>query len=77
MDLINELRNKIYGPKWCGNCEAVREVRVYERAGSREVSFSPDGTRVNVNFEGARVCLTCFKNVDESMPQIENNRPRK
>jgi hypothetical protein len=60
-ELVAEMLNKLYGPKYCAYCDAVQPVQTYELDGSKFTRI--DGTIVTSGFTGTYVCTVCYHTI--------------
>lgn len=60
--IIKETCDKLYGPKFCPNCNKTQPVKVYKLQGSDFTKF--EGYTLTVGFTGARVCSVCLKAIE-------------
>lgn len=58
LEKVAELNHKLYGPRYCKNCNQVQPVTVYKLQGSDERTFA-DGVYTE-SFTGGVVCNVCW-----------------
>jgi len=62
--ILREVNEKLYGPRYCANCDKVQPVETFKLNGSDTTRM--EGTKLIVGFTGAYVCTVCHKAIGDS-----------
>ena len=63
LDLVKQVNESLYGPKWCVHCNTLQPMIIYKLQGSDFTRM--EDTTLTIGFTGAYLCAICRKSPNE------------